>query len=77
MIGGRVIRLTVTEAPRHTAFDLAGLGGRIHTLRAFRRARDGAPQGRGCWERSRWPAAKFEVTSAKSDLRNEQREKRT
>ena len=49
----------------------------ISSLRAFRRARDGAAKGRGSWERIRWPDAKFEVTSAKSDLRNEQqREKR-
>ena len=54
-----------------------GLGGRISSLRAFRRARDGAAKGRGSWERIRWPDAKFEVTSAKCDLRNEQqREKR-
>ena len=47
------------------------------SLRAFRRARDGAAKGRGSWERIRWPDAKFEVTSAKCDLRNEQqREKR-
>ena len=31
-----------------------------------------AAKGRGSWERIRWPDAKFEVTSAKSDLRNEQ-----
>ena len=49
----------------------------IQSLRAFRRARDGAAKGRGSWERRRWPDAKFEVASAKSDLRNEQqREKR-
>ena len=36
-----------------------------------------AAKGRGSWERIRWPDAKFEVTSAKCDLRNEQqREKR-
>ena len=46
-------------------------------LRAFRRARNGAVKGRGSWGRIRWPDAKFEVTSAKCDLRNEQqREKR-
>ena len=44
----------------------------ISSLRAFRRARDGAAKGRGSWERSRWPDAKFEVTSAKCDLRIEQ-----
>ena len=50
---------------------------RISSLRAFRRAREGAAKGRGSWERIRWPDAKFEVTSAKCDLRNEQqREKR-
>ena len=49
----------------------------ISSLRAFRRARDGAAKGRGSWERIRWPDAKFEVTGAKCDLRNEQqREKR-
>ena len=54
---------------------------RIHVIissrRAFRQARDGDAKGRGCWERIRWPDAKFEVTGAKCDLRNEQqREKR-
>ena len=44
----------------------------ILSLRAFRRARDGAAKGRGSWERIRWPDAKFEVTSAKCDLGNEQ-----
>ena len=44
----------------------------ISSLRAFRRARDGAAKGRGCWERIRWPVAKFEVTSAQSDLRKDQ-----
>ena len=44
----------------------------ISTLRAFRRARDGAAKGRGSWERARWLGAKFEATSAKSDMRNEQ-----
>ena len=34
--------------------------------------RDGAAKGRGSWERIRWPDAKFEVTSAQCDLRNEQ-----
>ena len=49
----------------------------ISSLRALRRARDGAAKGRRSWERIRWPDAKFEVTSAKSDLGNEQqREKR-
>ena len=47
------------------------------SLRAFRRARDGGAEGRGSWERIRWPDAKFEVTSTQSDLKNEhQREKR-
>ena len=56
---------------------LAGLGGWMLSLRAFRRARDGAAKGRGSWERIHWPDAKFEVTSANGDLRNEQqREKR-
>ena len=44
----------------------------ISSLRALRRARDGAAKGRGSWERIRWPDAKFEVTGAKCDLRNEQ-----
>ena len=45
--------------------------------RPFPWARDGAAMGRGSWERMRWPDAKFEMTSANSDLRNEQqREKR-
>ena len=45
--------------------------------RAIVRSQNGAAKGRGCWERSRWPDAKFEVRSAKSALRNEQqREKR-
>ena len=36
-----------------------------------------AAKGRGSRERNRWPGVKFEVTSAKCDLRNEQqREKR-
>ena len=49
----------------------------ISSLRAFRRARDGEAQGRVDWKRNGWPDAKFEVTSAKCDLRNEQqREKR-
>ena len=49
----------------------------ISSLRAFGGAREGAAKGRGSWERIRWPDAKFEVTSAKCDLRNEQqREKR-
>ena len=49
----------------------------ISSLRAFRRARDGAAKGGGSWEKIRWPDAKFEVTSAKCDLGNEQqREKR-
>ena len=40
-------------------------------------ARDGEAQGRVDWKRGRCPDAKFEVASAKSDLRNEQqREKR-
>ena len=39
--------------------------------------RDGEAQGRVDWKRNGWPDAKFEVTSAKCDLRNEQqREKR-
>ena len=53
----------------HGSF-LAGLGSRIHPIRAFRRARDGAAKGRVCWELVRWLDAKFEVTSARSDLRN-------
>ena len=45
--------------------------------KAIVRSQNGAAKGRGCWERSRWPDAKFEVRSAKSALRNEQqREKR-
>ena len=44
----------------------------ISSLRAFRRARDGAAMGRGSWGRSRWPDAKFVVAGAKCDLRNEQ-----
>ena len=49
----------------------------ISSLRAFRRARDGAAKGRGSWERIRWPDAKFEVAGAKNDLRHDQqREKR-
>ena len=40
-------------------------------------ARDGEAQGRVDWKRNGWPDAKFEVTSAKWDLRKEQqREKR-
>ena len=40
-------------------------------------ARDGEAQGRVDWKRNGWPDAKFEGTSAKWDLRNEQqREKR-
>ena len=40
-------------------------------------ARDGEAQGRVDWKRGRWPDAKLEVASAKSDLRKEQqREKR-
>ena len=75
MIGGRFFVRGI--AFHHTVFYLAGLGDRISSLRAFRRARDGAAKGRGSWERIRWPDAKFEVTSAKCDLRNEQlREKR-
>ena len=47
------------------------------SLRAFRRARDGEAQGRVDWKLNGWPDAKFEVTSAKCDLGNEQqREKR-
>ena len=42
------------------------------SLRAFRRAREGAAKDRGSWERIRWLDAKFEVTSAKCDLVNEQ-----
>ena len=39
--------------------------------------RDGEAQGRVDWKRNGWPDAKFEVRSAKCDLRNEQqREKR-
>ena len=39
--------------------------------------RDGEAQGRVDWKRNGWPDAKFEGTSAKWDLRNEQqREKR-
>ena len=39
--------------------------------------RDGEAQGRVDWKRNGWPDAKFEGTSAKCDLRNEQqREKR-
>ena len=64
-----------TETKSNTALRPQGAR-RISSLRAFRRARDGA-KGRGSWERVRWPDTKFEVTSAKSDLRNEQqREKR-
>ena len=49
----------------------------ISSLRAFRRAREGAAKGRSSWVRSRWPDAKIEGTGAKCDLRNEQqREKR-
>ena len=49
----------------------------VQPLRAFRRARDGEAQGRVDWKRNGWPDAKFEVTSAKCDLGNEQqREKR-
>ena len=49
----------------------------MYSLRAFRRARDGAAQGRCSWGRSRWPDATIEGTGAKCDLRNEQqREKR-
>ena len=41
------------------------------------RNNNGAAKGRGSWDRIRWPDAKFEVTSSKCDLRNEQqREKR-
>ena len=40
------------------------------SLRAFRRARVCAAKGRGSWERSRWPDAKFEVTFAKCALSN-------
>ena len=35
-----------------------------------------AAKGRGSWERIRWPDAKFEVTSAKCDLGNEQQRKK-
>ena len=49
----------------------------LSSLRAFRRARDGEAQGRVDWKRDGLPDAKFEVTGAKCDLRNEQqREKR-
>ena len=49
----------------------------ISSLRAFRRAREGAAKGRSSWGRRRWPDAKIEGTGAKCDLRNErQREKR-
>ena len=44
----------------------------ISSLRAFRRAREGAAKGRSSWVRSRWPDAKIEGTGAKCDLRNEQ-----
>ena len=69
MIGGRFfVRGIVIH---HTAPYLAGLGGRISSLRAFRRARDGEAKGRVDWKRIRWPDAKFEVTGAKCDLRKE------
>ena len=45
-------------------------GGRISSLRAFRRARDSEAKGRVDWKRSRWPDAKFEVAGAKCALRN-------
>ena len=49
----------------------------IQSLRAFRRAREGAVKGRSSWGRRRWPDAKIEGAGAKCDLRNEQqREKR-
>ena len=46
---GTVARRPVDPAP-HGPF-LAGLGGRIHPLRAFRRARVGMAQGEVDWQR--------------------------
>ena len=43
----------------------------VESLRAFRRARDGAAKGRGRWERIRWPDSKFEVAVARCALRND------
>ena len=39
-------------------------------------ARVGEAKGRVDWKRLRWPVAKFEVSGAKCDLRQQQREKR-
>ena len=45
--------------------------------KAIVRSQNGEAQGRVDWKRNGWPDAKFEVRSAKCDLRNEQqREKR-
>ena len=45
--------------------------------KAIVRSQNGEAQGRVDWKRNGWPDAKFEGTSAKWDLRNEQqREKR-
>ena len=45
--------------------------------KAIVRSHNGEAQGRVDWKRDGWPDAKFEGTSAKWDLRNEQqREKR-
>ena len=45
--------------------------------KAIVRSQNGEAQGRVDWKRNGWPDARFEVTYAKCDLRNEQqREKR-
>ena len=49
----------------------------ISSLRAFRRARDGAAKGRGSWERIRWPDAKYEVAGGDKPVTIEARSGRT